>query len=79
MIVAITLVETGEAVAPGNWYTIDQLFELIPSFAEQEGVEDVTVEYDAALGYPASVGVRFEESILDAGSSYTVTAVGPAP
>lgn len=78
-IVGATLLETGEATTPGNWYTIDQLFELIPTFAEEEGVDDVAVEYDPTFGYPASVEVRFEEGILDAGSSYTVTALGPAP
>src|SRR5215213_3079279 len=74
-----TMVETGEPVSPGRWYTIEQFFDRIPSFAGSDNVDDVVVEYDPVLGYPASVSVRFEEGILDAGSLYTISAVGPAP
>lgn len=75
---SVILVETGEAVDPGYWFTIEQLFERIPLWAKNDGVDDVTVTYDAALGFPASVGIRYEEGILDAGDSYTVSAVAPA-
>jgi hypothetical protein len=78
-IVDVTFLETGEALSPDNWYTIEQLFELIPTFDDQDGVEDVAAEYDATLGYPTTVSVRFEEGVLDAGDLYTITAVGPAP
>jgi hypothetical protein len=73
----VTFIPTGESMPPGSWYTIEQLYELIPSFARQEGVADVSVTYDPALGYPSSVAVRYEEGILDAGSRYSVSAVGP--
>jgi hypothetical protein len=77
-IVSVTLLKTGEALEPASWFTIEQLFERIPDWAKQDGVDDVTVEYDATLGFPASVEVRFEEGILDAGDNYTVSAVAPA-
>jgi hypothetical protein len=76
-VVRATLIETGEAVDSASWFTIDQLFDRIPLMAKEDGVDDVTVEYDATLGFPASVEVRFEKGILDAGSSYTVSAVVP--
>jgi hypothetical protein len=78
-IVTVTQIETGEAAAPESWYTIEQLFDLIPQFAGQNGVKDVAVEYDPTLGYPSSVRVRFDDNVLDAGSSYAVSAVGAAP
>jgi hypothetical protein len=78
-IVSVTLIETGGSIPAAGWYTIEQLFELIPGFAGSGGVEDVDVEYDDTLWYPGSVEVRYEEGILDAGSRYTVSAVGPAP
>jgi hypothetical protein len=76
-IVSATLIQTGEAVDPASWFTIDQLFDRIPAMAKEDGVDDVIVEYDGTLGFPTSVEVRFEEGILDAGSHYTVSAVGP--
>ena len=76
-IVSVTLVETGGSVPAESWYTIDQLFELIPGFAGYGGVEDVDVEYDGTLGYPASVEIRPEEGVLDGGHRYAVSAVGP--
>jgi hypothetical protein len=77
-IVAATLLGTGEAVPPANWYTIEQLFERIPLWAKEDGVDDVIVEYDATLGFPSSIEIRFKEDILDAGGAYTVSKVGPA-
>jgi hypothetical protein len=76
-IVSVTLLETGEALDPANWFTIDQLFDRIPVLAKEDGVDDVAVEYDATLGFPTSVRVRFEKGTQDAGSHYTVSAVGP--
>lgn len=73
-----TLLDTGQSVPASNWFTIDQLFQLIPTFGEEDEVDDVVVAYDATLGYPASVEVRFPEEVLDAGIRYTVTDVGPA-
>ena len=75
----VTMIETGEPVSPDRWYTIEQFFDRIPGFAGSDDVDDVEVEYDPVLGYPASVSVRFEEGVLDAGSLFTITAVGPAP
>jgi uncharacterized protein DUF6174 len=77
-IAEVTLLATGESVAADNWYTIEQLFDRIPLAAKEDGVEDVTAAYDPALGFPTNVGVRFGSDVLDAGSSYTVSAVGPA-
>jgi hypothetical protein len=78
VITDVTLLSSGEPVAAENWYTIEQLFDRIPLAAQEDGVEDVTADYDPALGFPTNVGVRFDKDILDAGSSYTVSAVGRA-
>ena len=79
VITHVTSIETGAAVVAADWYTIEQLFERIPQLAEQNGVEDVAVEYDSALGYPSSIAVRYEEGILDAGILYVISAVEAAP
>lgn len=78
-IVSVTLIETGGNIPADGWYTIDQLFELIPAFAGYGWLEDIDVEYDGTLWYPASVRLRPESGVLDAGDGYTVGAVGPAP
>jgi Family of unknown function (DUF6174) len=77
-IASVTLLETGAAVDPAHWFTIEQLFERIPLWAKNDGVDDVTVNYDAILGFPSSVQVRYQEDHLDAGDTYTVSAVAPA-
>jgi hypothetical protein len=79
VITHVTSIESGEAVVADDWYTIEQLFERIPQLAEQNGVEDVAVEYDSALGYPSLIAVRYEEGILDAGILYVISAVEAAP
>ena len=76
---SVVLLETGGAVDPRFWYTIEQLFDMIPAFADNDEVEDVDVEYDGTLWYPTSVTVGFPDDVLDAGSHYTITSVGPAP
>jgi Family of unknown function (DUF6174) len=77
VIASVTLLQTGEAVDPASWFTIDQLFDRIPLMAKEDGVDDVVVDYDATLGFPTSVEIRFEKGILDAGSDYTLNAVAP--
>ena len=77
-IVELTLLETGEAVDPLLWLTIEQLYDQIPRWGKYHGVEDVIVDYDPTLGFPSRVQVRYEEGITDAGLSYTVSNVGPA-
>jgi hypothetical protein len=54
------------------------MFELIPTFADWEGVEDVAVRYERTLGYQVSIFVRYPSDRLDAGHSYRLSAVGPA-
>ena len=76
---SVVLLETGSGVDSSLWFTIEQFFALIPLFGDQNGVEEVEVEYDGTLWYPASVRVRYGEDVLDAGSNYTITTVGPAP
>ncbi len=76
VIVSATLVETGDAVDPAVWFTIEQLFEFIPHWAKGDGVDDVTVEYDPSLGFPSLIEVRSED--FDAGDTFTITNVGPA-
>ena len=74
----VTLLETGASVDPGLWFSIEQLYEQIPVWAKGEGVDDVIVDYDPTLGFPSSIQVRYEEGILDAGDTYSVSNVGPA-
>ena len=78
VLVSATLIETGEAVDPAYWFSIEQLFDRIPESAKYEGVEDVRVEYDPTLGFPSSVQVQYGEDHLDAGDTYTLTDVAPA-
>ena len=75
---SVTLLETAEPLDPALWFTIEQLFDRIPVWAKNEGVDEVIVEYDSTLGFPSSIGVKYEEGILDAGDAYTVSNVGPA-
>jgi hypothetical protein len=75
---SVTLLETGEAADPAEWFTLEQLFDRIPVWAKNEGVDDVTVDYDPTLGFPSSVEIKYEQGILDAGDVYTVSNVGPA-
>jgi Family of unknown function (DUF6174) len=74
----VTLLETGDAGDPALWFTIEELFDRIPQSAKNEGVDDVTADYDPALGFPSSVEVKYEDDILDAGENFTVSNVGPA-
>jgi hypothetical protein len=75
---SVTLLETDEPVDPTYWFTIEELFERIPSWAEYDGVEDVSVEYDPTLGFPSRVEVRPDEGIADAGETYIISNVAPA-
>jgi hypothetical protein len=77
-IVEVTLLETGAPVEPGLWFTIDDLYQQVPSWAKIDGVDDVAVDYDPTLGFPSRIEVRYEEGIMDAGDNYVVTNVGPA-
>jgi hypothetical protein len=76
MIVSATLVETGDSVDPAVWFTIEQLFDVIPRWAMGDGVDDVTIEYDPGLGFPSLIEVRSED--FDAGDTFTIANVGPA-
>jgi hypothetical protein len=76
---SVTRLDTGDTAPPTDWYTIEDLFERIPDFGDQDGVDDVVVQYDEALGFPTSIEVRFDQGIQDAGSGYSVTAVAEAP
>src|SRR5918995_1842470 len=69
MIVSATLVETGDAVDPAVWFTIEQLFNVIPHWAKGDGVDDVTIEYDSRLGFPSLIEVRSED--FAAGATFT--------
>jgi hypothetical protein len=75
---SVTLLETGEPVTPTYWFTIEDLYERIPTWAEYDGVEDVSVDYDPTLGFPTRVEVRFGEGVVDAGDTYTISNVAPA-
>jgi hypothetical protein len=81
IVVSATFLETGLPVEAADfvyWYTIEQLFDRIPSSADQEGVADITVTYDEVLGYPSLIRVIPEKDVIDGGESYSVTEVTPA-
>jgi uncharacterized protein DUF6174 len=75
---SVTRLDTGDPAAAGDWYTIKELFDRIPTMAKEDGVDDMVIRYDATLGFPSSIELRFDEDILDAGSIYSITAAGPA-
>jgi hypothetical protein len=77
-IVSAALVETGDPVDPAVWFTIEQLFDVIPLWAKIDGVDEVTVEYDPTLGFPSSIEFRNKEPSLSARVTFTITNVGPA-
>lgn len=75
---SVTRLDTGAPALPADWYTIEELFDRIPVMAKENGVDDVIVRYDATLWFPSSIEVRFNKDVLDAGSIYSITVVGPA-
>jgi hypothetical protein len=75
---SVTRLDTGQPAPPADWYTIEELFDRIPMMAKEDGVDDVVIRYDATLWFPSSVEVRFNKDVLDAGSIYSITVVGPA-
>ncbi|HEX2250945.1 MAG TPA: methyltransferase [Gemmatimonadales bacterium] len=77
-IASVILLETGESISPTPWYTIERMYELIPSFGDLEFVDDVQVTYDHMLGYPNSILVRYQEGTLDAGDFYIIGSVAPS-
>jgi hypothetical protein len=78
-IVSATLVETGDPVDPAVWFSIEQLFKVIPIWAKIDGVDDVIIHYDPSLGFPSLIEFRSEEDFEDArGVTFTITNVGPA-
>jgi hypothetical protein len=78
-IVSATLVESGDPVDPAVWFSIEQLFDVIPIWANIDGVDDVIIDYDPSLGFPSLIEFRNEEDFEDArGVIFTVTNVGPA-
>jgi protein-S-isoprenylcysteine O-methyltransferase Ste14 len=78
-IASVILLETGASISPTPWYTIERMYELIPSFGDLEFVDDVQVTYDHMLGYPNSILVRYPEGTLDAGDFYIIGSVAPSP
>jgi hypothetical protein len=76
-IASATLVETGDAVDPAVWFTIEQLFDFIPHWAKSDGVDDITIRYDPTLGFPSLIQVRAEIGVSDV-ETFTITNVGPA-
>ena len=62
------------AVEPDGWPTVEDLFERIRQLAEggSSHGRDLEVEFDAALGYPTSIGLSYDSSVQDAGVVYSV-------
>lgn len=69
-ITGVTLIETGDPVAPGTWFDINGLFALIESeLAARPNLLQVT--FDPATGYPTHV--KYGDITVDAGAEITVT------
>jgi hypothetical protein len=75
-IVSAMLVETGDAVDPAVWFTIEEVFDFISAAASSDGLDDVTIEYDPTLGFPSSIEFRVEVGVGPR-ETWTITNVGP--
>ena len=63
-IVSAVIVETGEPAPDARELTIEDLFDMVQDEIDQKP-DDITVEYDAELGFPASVDVDPIENAMD--------------
>jgi hypothetical protein len=59
--------------------TIERLFANIRQASRGDGVEDIEVEFDAALGYPRWIRFVSKPDLLDAGASYELRNASALP
>ena len=63
-IVSALIVETDQPAPESRALTIEDLFDMVQDEIDQEP-DDITVEYDAELGFPSSVDVDPIENAMD--------------
>ncbi|MEM6327145.1 MAG: DUF6174 domain-containing protein [Bacteroidota bacterium] len=68
----VSAMRDGQPVPASDVLTVDALFDLLED-AYDEGAHSVRAEYDAALGFPLSVSIDYDEDIADEEIGYTVT------
>lgn len=63
-----------------GWPTVDELFARIHRLQNDGSakVDDVTVEFDASLGYPTRISVAMDEDVLDGGVIHMARNLVPA-
>lgn len=78
----VVVVATGEQVPATErvfFRTVEQVFHSIGTVAHDDWVEDVVVEFDSELGFPAYASFVSKPDILDAGITYYLQNAGPIP
>jgi hypothetical protein len=80
MLTAVRAAATGDPLPPAEaalyQITIDSLFRWVES-AIGGAADDVTVEYDAALGYPREVSIDYIASAIDDEIGFSALLVTP--
>lgn len=78
----VVAIANGIEVTPvdrGYFPTVERLFADIRRASREDWVEDVDVQFDAALGYPTMIRFEPKRGILDAGSSYELRNASALP
>lgn len=78
----VVLVDTGEEIGPpqqSHFPSVERLFALIRSAQAEDGVKDIIVEYDPALGYPTFIRIVPEDGVMDGGSEHFARNLAPVP
>lgn len=74
-VVGVVYVASDSALPQEQWAyfpTVDTLFAWIRSASHEDGMKDVKVEYDPALGYPTLIETISDPYIPDAGHGESV-------
>jgi hypothetical protein len=72
---SVIYVGTGLPVGNTNFIkydTIDEMFQVI-EYAIDQGADEIKVEYDADLGYPARIEIDFIKMAVDDEITYTIS------
>lgn len=78
----VITIASGNDVSPGEKHyfpTVERLFADIRQASGENWVQDIEVEFDAALGYPTTIRFEPKRGILDAGSSYELRNAAALP
>lgn len=80
-VVAVRSVESGallDAELYPMWPTVEELFDrLLQHREDSDYLDDISAEFDAALGYPSYMNFRYDEGIMDAGATHYVRNLVP--